>query len=188
VTASSALRRLEFYDLSGTVSYSSKMSEYNRTAQALSLPISPPDSPGPTRGAITTQRRPSAFGRNRSTSTGRTSRRSSSFSRPKKTIAKYLKTAIKTGNTIQKKVSKLPLWQQILGFVGLVAVGVLAILFLIYNEAIFGRLMPVAESWRKITGGWLILWFLTFFTAFPPMLGYSSCVTISGFVYGFPNG
>ena len=34
----------------------------------------------------------------------------------------------------------------------------------------------------------MILWALTFISAFPPLIGYSTTVTISGFVYGFPNG
>jgi uncharacterized membrane protein YdjX (TVP38/TMEM64 family) len=29
-----------------------------------------------------------------------------------------------------------------------------------------------------------VLWFMTFFVSFPPMIGYSTCVTIAGFVYG----
>lgn len=34
----------------------------------------------------------------------------------------------------------------------------------------------------------MILWALTFISAFPPLIGYSTTITISGFVYGFPNG
>jgi uncharacterized membrane protein YdjX (TVP38/TMEM64 family) len=64
----------------------------------------------------------------------------------------------------------------------------IGILFLIYNEKIFGALAPAAKKWREIPGGFMILWALTFFSAFPPMIGYSSTITIAGFVYGFPNG
>jgi hypothetical protein len=45
-----------------------------------------------------------------------------------------------------------------------------------------------AKGWRHITAGWLILWALTFVVSFPPLIGYSSCVGLGGFVYGFPNG
>ncbi|KAH6671438.1 hypothetical protein B0J14DRAFT_596054 [Halenospora varia] len=62
------------------------------------------------------------------------------------------------------------------------------ILFLVYSEKIFHALAPVAKKWHDLPGGWTILWLLTFIAAFPPMIGYSTCVTISGFVYGFPNG
>ena len=61
---------------------------------------------------------------------------------------------------------------------------VLVILFLVYNERFFAWLSGVAKQWRSLSGGWLILWFMTFFVSFPPMIGYSSCVTIGGFVYG----
>lgn len=60
----------------------------------------------------------------------------------------------------------------------------LTILFLVYNHAIFAWLEPKAEAWREMSGGWAILWALTFATAFPPLFGYSTCVTIAGFVYG----
>ena len=35
---------------------------------------------------------------------------------------------------------------------------------------------------------WLVLWALIFTVSFPPLIGYSSLLTIAGFVYGFPNG
>lgn len=61
---------------------------------------------------------------------------------------------------------------------------VLTILFVIYNQRIFAWLAPAAKRWRHLSGGWLILWFMTFFVSFPPMIGYSTCVTIAGFVFG----
>jgi uncharacterized membrane protein YdjX (TVP38/TMEM64 family) len=62
------------------------------------------------------------------------------------------------------------------------------ILFLIYNETIFGYLAPAAKKWHDVRGGWIILWLMTFVAAFPPLIGYSTTVSIAGFVYGFPNG
>jgi uncharacterized membrane protein YdjX (TVP38/TMEM64 family) len=59
-----------------------------------------------------------------------------------------------------------------------------AVLFAVYNERIFAYLSPAAKRWRDTPGGWLVLWFMTFFVSFPPMIGYSTCVTIAGFVYG----
>ena len=61
---------------------------------------------------------------------------------------------------------------------------VLGILFLIYNQTVFAKLGPAAEKWRNLRAGWIILWFMTFFVSFPPLIGYSSCVTIAGFVFG----
>lgn len=64
----------------------------------------------------------------------------------------------------------------------------LLVLFLVYSHRIFAWLAPVAEGWRALPGGWLIVFFLTCATGFPPMIGYSTCLTIAGFVYGFPGG
>lgn len=82
----------------------------------------------------------------------------------------------------------LSLWQRIAAILLLIIVNVFFVLFLIYNEKIFGWLTPYAEKWKEVTGGWIIIWVLIIIVSFPPLIGYSTVVTISGFVYGFPNG
>ncbi|KAL9104498.1 MAG: hypothetical protein Q9163_000591 [Psora crenata] len=49
---------------------------------------------------------------------------------------------------------------------------VLAVLFLIFSEKIFAWMEPIAERWKNLRGGWLILWCMTFVTAFPPVIGW----------------
>ena len=83
---------------------------------------------------------------------------------------------------------RLTLVQKIVLSLAGVATIVLGILLLVYNERIFAAMEPFAKKWRDLTGGWLILWAATFVVSFPPLIGYSSCVTLSGFVYGFPHG
>lgn len=78
--------------------------------------------------------------------------------------------------------------QRVLAVVAGIVLFVLSILFLVYSHRIFGALKPVAEGWRDLRGGWVIVWLMTFATAFPPVIGYSSTVTIAGFVFGFPGG
>ncbi|KAK5958187.1 Tlg2-vesicle protein [Knufia fluminis] len=78
--------------------------------------------------------------------------------------------------------------QRILAGLLLIIINVLGLLFLIFNEKIFGFLEPYAERWKHTTGGWTILWALTFMTAFPPLIGYSTCGTLAGFVYGVGEG
>lgn len=78
--------------------------------------------------------------------------------------------------------------QRVLAGIGLVTLVGLGILFLVFNEKIFGWLQPYAVRWKKMTGGWLILWAITWVAAFPPLIGFSTCGTIAGFVYGFPEG
>lgn len=65
---------------------------------------------------------------------------------------------------------------------------VIIILFLVYNERVFAWLEPYAVRWKDLRGGWLILWAMMFVTAFPPVIGYSTCLTIAGFVFGFTEG
>lgn len=85
-------------------------------------------------------------------------------------------------------VEKLTPAQKILVTIIGIATLVLGILFLVFNERIFRALQPIAVKWKELRGGWLILWAMTFMTAFPPIIGYSTCLTIAGFVYGFPEG
>jgi uncharacterized membrane protein YdjX (TVP38/TMEM64 family) len=71
--------------------------------------------------------------------------------------------------------------------VGLVVLA-LAIVFLIFSHRIFAALRPVAEGWRALPGGWVLLFLLSAATAFPPVIGYSTTVTMAGFIFGFPAG
>lgn len=87
-----------------------------------------------------------------------------------------------------KTVEKMTLAQKLLSFIAGILTIVIAILFLIFSEKIFAWLKPVAEKWKNLKGGWLILWLMCFATAFPPVIGYSTCLTLAGFIYGFPGG
>lgn len=62
------------------------------------------------------------------------------------------------------------------------------ILSVLYSEAFFRWLATVSKTWREIPGGWLIAFMLIFVTSVPPIVGYSTANTITGFVYGFPLG
>lgn len=99
---------------------------------------------------------------------------------------------INTAEKIQRRVvttyKKLTPVQRVLAITAFVVVHVFLLLVLIFNEKIFSFLEPYAEKWKHTTGGWTILWALTFLTAFPPMIGYSTCGTMAGFVYGVFEG
>lgn len=87
-----------------------------------------------------------------------------------------------------RTAKKLTLLQKVLAIIALVGLLVAGVLLLVFNEKIFAWLEPFAEKLKKLRGGWLIIWALTFMTAFPPVIGYSTCVTTAGFIYGFPEG
>ncbi|EXJ81598.1 hypothetical protein A1O1_07662 [Capronia coronata CBS 617.96] len=145
----------------------------------VALPESDDDSP---RASLLTPWRPPRG----SLSTGR----SSPFV-PSRTTAwrdELINNAEKIRRRVQAVWRKMTPVQRVLACVGFVVIHVLLILFLIFNERIFGLLEPVAERWKHTPGGWTILWSLTFLTAFPPIIGYSTCGTTAGFVYGVWEG
>ncbi|KAF2400534.1 hypothetical protein EJ06DRAFT_494372 [Trichodelitschia bisporula] len=116
-------------------------------------------------------------------------RRSSSFASVQQPFAqRVLRKADRLQRRAWKEYNKLSALQRAGAIIAGLATVVVGILFLIYNERIFSWLAPIAAKWRDIPGGWLILWSATFIVSFPPLIGYSSCVTLAGFVYGFPNG
>jgi uncharacterized membrane protein YdjX (TVP38/TMEM64 family) len=82
----------------------------------------------------------------------------------------------------------MSLIQKVLAVVAFLTAISFGILFLVYNEKIFAWLAPLAIKWKNTTGGWIILWVVTFIVALPPLVGYSTCATIAGFVYGVPEG
>ncbi|KAL2136032.1 hypothetical protein VTI74DRAFT_5768 [Chaetomium olivicolor] len=113
---------------------------------------------------------------------------SSSSNQPKN----FLTTVITTIKTLLHQSLRLYLaltpLKRVLLLLAATALFVLGVLFLVYSHRIFGLLSPLAASWRAHPAGWLPIWLATFATAFPPLIGYSTCVTLAGFVYGFPLG
>lgn len=156
------------------------MTDYNSTARALALPVSPPRSPNlPHLGTHASWSRSSqSLSRNSQTR----GRRRSNF------VDRTLNSVEKLWRRLFKMVDGMTSAQLALSVIaGLVTITV-AILFLIFSERIFAWMEPVAEKWKNLRAGWLILWAMTFATAFPPVIGYSTCLTLAGFVYGFPWG
>ena len=156
--------------------------DYSSTARALSLPLPRPDSPAvdsrPHRTKWPRFHLPAPQGRN-GPPYGH-----ESMSYGKKIIGIVNKLLRRIAQTF----NKLSTIQKTTATIFLLLVLTVTILLLIYNNVILEWLQPIAAKWKNLNGGWLILWTLTFATAFPPLIGYSTCVTISGFVYGFPNG
>ena len=151
---------------------------YDATARSLALPISPPRSPKGTnhqaRASWSRQRSSQSLPRNQS-SRGRLRDRAVD------SIERFHRHSLQ----LAKKLSVV---QRIaLGLAALITL-ILTILFFVFNQQIFTWLLPPAEKWKNLRGGWLILFAMNFVTAFPPVIGYSTTVTIAGFVYGFPVG
>ncbi|WYZ34796.1 hypothetical protein EsH8_I_001072 [Colletotrichum jinshuiense] len=170
--------------------------DYESAARALSLSPHPPSSPFSNqpdnrppwiRGlGSDSSARPSA----RRLSSARFGRGSSSTKRTTvlSGLNRAVRSAYQAGNRIWGMYLALSPIQRIAVAVVLLAINVLGLLGIIYSEAIFKWLAPVSKKWRALPGGWMIIWAFTFMTAFPPMIGYSTAITVSGFVFGFPLG
>lgn len=165
--------------------------DYESTAQALSLPISPRDTSSPSPSPTSHAGPAPPWARDRSSSTN-ARRLSTPYSRPSVSDeplgARMLRTSTGITNWILRAFVRLTPLQRVAAVAACLVLTTLTILSLVYTERIFGALEPVASGWRALPAGWLILWFMTFATAFPPMIGYSTTITIAGFVYGFPGG
>jgi uncharacterized membrane protein YdjX (TVP38/TMEM64 family) len=64
----------------------------------------------------------------------------------------------------------------------------IGILTLVFHSEILAAMLPISNKLRSWKAGWLCIFALCFISAFPPMIGYSTSVTLAGFVYGFPKG
>ena len=158
-------------------------SDFTSTARSLALPISPPDSPDFTPSATPTQpswQRQSSLSHHRS--------HSSSYYGSETPIQRAIRTIAKLNRQWTRIWEKMTTFQKTAFLAISLTSFTISILFLVYNHAILAWLRPKADAWAEMRGGWAILWGLTFITAFPPMIGYSTCVSIAGFVYGFPMG
>ncbi|KAF2869266.1 hypothetical protein BDV95DRAFT_608833 [Massariosphaeria phaeospora] len=142
-------------------------------ARALALPLDD-ESPGRNSSPVWT-RQSASFRRNDSSSS-----RSSAPS--------WKDRIMENVDKFQRAYWRLSLTKRVLLSIGGVICFILSIVFLVYNERIFHAMLPFAKKWRDITAGWLILWALIFVVSFPPLIGYSSLLTMAGFIYGFPNG
>ncbi|KAK7417187.1 Tlg2-vesicle protein [Neonectria magnoliae] len=154
--------------------------DYNSTAQALAL--------SPSRGSSDS---PSLPPWSSSSSSAARRRLSNPLARPHASnsfVGRIVASAQLLGEQVLKMYLRLTLLQRLLAAVGFVAAAVFGILALVYSHAFFAWLTPYAKSWRDMPAGWLIIFCMIFVTSFPPVVGYSSAATISGFVYGFPWG
>ncbi|GAB7363488.1 hypothetical protein MBLNU230_g3759t1 [Neophaeotheca triangularis] len=160
--------------------------EYLSTARSLALPLDEPDArshspplhhPQPHRPSQTP-----AWQR-RSLSTNHLSHQTSHL-RPQTRQDRWLQKSEQLGRQTIQTFQNLKTWQKYaLAFFVLQAI-VGLVVFSIYHERIFATLVPFVKKWRDQRAGWLILWILTFTVSFPPLIGYSTCITIAGLVYG----
>ncbi|KAI9823683.1 MAG: Tlg2-vesicle protein [Phylliscum demangeonii] len=103
-------------------------------------------------------------------------------------VRRWLSQATRIQRQAYQLFMGLSLLQRILLAFAVKGALIFAILFLIYNHRIILWMQAFAERWRNVQAGWTILWLMTFLTAFPPLIGYSTLLTMAGFLYGVPKG
>ncbi|KAI5809326.1 hypothetical protein BZA77DRAFT_180572 [Pyronema omphalodes] len=138
--------------------------------------------PRHSRALYTPPNRPPAWTRSRSASTISSSLSTkttppSAFSRGKKLL-----------RWARKRFHSLTLLQRIVLIFCLLLSATIGILTLIFHTQILAALLPISTKLRSLPAGWMVIFTLCFVSAFPPMIGYSTSVTLAGFVYGFPHG
>lgn len=114
--------------------------------------------------------------------------RSSARTSARGALTRLVRAGNKAGNNLIALFNSLSPAQRVAVVIGGLVVNVLLILFLVYSHSIFSWLGPISHKWRALPGGWIIAWLICFCCAFPPVIGYSTSLTIAGFVYGFPLG
>ncbi|KAI9806813.1 MAG: Tlg2-vesicle protein [Piccolia ochrophora] len=156
--------------------------DYDSTARALSVSLSPPDSPSQPRPSFVPQ-----WNRSRSSSTLPRTRASAEHG-PRSLKEQSLHHAEHIYRQLLKTVGRMTWWQRILAAAALLLAAVLGLLLLIFTGKIFEWLEVYADRWRALRAGWMIVAAMVFVCAFPPVIGFSSSVTIAGFLYGLRNG
>lgn len=152
--------------------------DYMSTARALSLSSSPSEPFSPSYNDIrppwrhpTDNRRNSARPKNAATLRDQIINRASAMSR-----------------RIERTWQTLNLWQKIgavAAFIGAIALG---LGFMFFTGKVFIWLAPVAGDWETSKLAFFVLWLCVFFVSFPPLVGWSTFGTVSGYIFGIWKG
>ncbi|KAK2768586.1 Tlg2-vesicle protein [Arachnomyces sp. PD_36] len=157
--------------------------DYNSTARALALPISPEDSPSPTFEAIQPP-----WSRSRANSAHH--RRSSSLY-SLQTPGVRDRTMAKLGRAYRRATRRfleMTPWQRVGAVCAAIASMVFGLGFMMLTGQVFVWLKPVADEWENSKLAYFILWISVVIVSFPPLIGWSTMGTISGYLFGVWKG
>lgn len=93
-----------------------------------------------------------------------------------------------TYGALKDRWDKMTLVQKLLTSLGALLLGVAGVGFMVLAGRIFVWLGPVADSWERSPLAYVVVWISVIFVSFPPMVGWSSIGTVSGFLFGFWKG
>lgn len=154
--------------------------DYQSTARALALPLDDPDDfEDPISSPVWNHRR---------STSGQFGRHHGSREMPSSFMGRLRYRAESSGQYVIERFQRLSLLYKILSVLGGMAFIALAVVAVLYSEKLWQAMVPVAEWMRAHPARWLILWTATLIVSFPPLFGYSTCVTGAGFIYGVGRG
>lgn len=157
--------------------------DYQSTARALSLPVSEPEEQGSP--LFSGLRPPWSHSPNLPR---RGSRRHSTMGEAVSFRDRMINQAEAIYRTAKDRWEKMTLVQKIIYFTASLLLGALGIASLVLAGKIFIWLGPVAEQWERSPWAYIIVWFSIILVSFPPLVGWSTLGTISGFLFGFWKG
>lgn len=83
---------------------------------------------------------------------------------------------------------KMTFWQRVGSVLAVIGVNLLGLGFLYFTGRVFQWLGPVAEKWEHSGLVFFLLWLCVFFVSFPPLVGWSTFGTVSGYIFGVWKG
>ncbi|KAL4989162.1 Golgi apparatus membrane protein tvp38 [Aspergillus falconensis] len=83
---------------------------------------------------------------------------------------------------------KMTFWQKAGSILAVLGLNVLGFGFLYITGRVFQWLGPVAEKWEHSVPVFIVMWFGVFFVSFPPLVGWSTFGTVSGYIFGVWKG
>jgi hypothetical protein len=156
--------------------------DYQSTARALSVPVSP--QIGPESPLFSGVRPPWT----QSDSTGRRS------SLPLSTHegASLRDQVSNLVQTVRRRTAqrwdKLSIWQRILAVFSVVLTIGLSVGLMVLTGKIFIWIRPMADKWEHETLPYIVVWLCIIVVSFPPLIGWTTLGTISGLIFGFWKG
>lgn len=100
----------------------------------------------------------------------------------------FLSHAKGISRQIEESWQNMNRWQRVgavAAAIGAIAVGLTVMVF---TGKLFIWLEPVAEKWEKSALAYFVVWLCVFVVSFPPLIGWSTLGTVSGYIFGLWKG